>query len=194
MRKVEPSSELVERVRQWLAWSPGVGNAPDCPPIAETLLMTSEAAERWQHHAEEIDEKHDHESEAKAAIWARAAARSMKLAMVSVASRIQGDPGALWWASQRVEIGDIEWGIRLSNWLARSACEAIKARVVDKQQNKAKAFLSVIPPGGSVAAQILQKNHGISKGDLEQAAMELGLERREEKNSRGRPSIVYYRS
>ena len=155
--------------------------------------MTLEAAERWEHHAEEIDEKHDHESEAKAAIWARAAARSMKLAMVSVASRMQGDPGAVWWPSQRVEIGDIEWGIRLSNWLARSACEAIKARVVDKQQNKAKALLMTIPAGGSLAAQPLQRNHGVSKGDLEQAAKELGLERRIEKNSSGRPSVVYYR-
>jgi hypothetical protein len=194
MRKVEPSGELVELVHQWLAWSPGVGNAPDCPPVAEILLMSDDAAKRWQHHAEEIDEKHDHESEAKAAIWARAAARSMKLAMVSVASRIQGDPGAVWWPSQRLEIGDIEWGIRLSNWLARSACQAIGARVVDKQQNRAKALLMTIPAGGSLAAQPLQRNHGVSKGDLEQAAKELGLERRIEKNSSGRPSVVYYRN
>jgi hypothetical protein len=193
MRKTEPSQSLVDQVRDWLHWCPGAGDMPDAPPVPEMLLMTDDAMQRWEHHAEEIDQKHEAESEAKAAIWARVAARSMKLSMVSVASRLGVNPSTVWWPSIRIDLNDIEWGIRLSNWLARAACEAITARIPDKQSNRAYAILASLEDGVEVRARDIARKYGVSSGDLAEAAKMLNLEKIEKKMPKGKPAVYYKR-
>ena len=198
MRKTDPNAGLVQQVRQWVEWRPlGPGNIPDnLPPAPKTLDWGFGAEDRWVVHAEEIDAKHEGESEAKAAIWARVAARSLKLAMVSRCSRIDQDPGSADWGRVQIELHDIDWGIQLSNWLARAACEAIQKRGVDKQVQRAVALLqSALAKCEKVKVRDIVRRSNLTKGDVAEAAKMLGLtHKRESPETGGPPADYYYQS
>jgi hypothetical protein len=130
---------LSSDVREWLLWTPHALNPDDpMPPILE---MREDALERWNQHSDKIDEKMQRESESRAAIWGRVNARAMKLAIVHRCARMTDNPALIDWQFLRVELQDIDWGIRLANWLGRVACGLIRENVVDVQHERAKKIL-----------------------------------------------------
>jgi hypothetical protein len=135
--------------------------------------MTDEAIKRWDHHADAIDERMEHESESRAAIWGRVAGRAMKLAMVHRASRLDTDPGTTDWQFIRIELRDVNWGIHIANWLARVACALIRENVVDSQANRARHVLQMaVSKLGSVSRRDLMREFRSISGSEFTAAAE----------------------
>lgn len=188
---VEPPEELVARVRNWIEWNPvTTGDYPD-PAI---IRMSNEAKARWQQHAREINQRMKSETELRAAIWSRVAARTMKLALVHRCSRVDTPPAVTNWDFVLVELADVEWAVLLSNWLARIACGLIRENVYDKSCDKAKKILLKALESHSevIKRDILRAYRSLTAGDLQAAADELGLETFEIQTG-GRPKVAYRR-
>jgi len=170
-RAIPVPDRLAETVRQWMQWEPVSGNLGI--PASEIIEMTDEAIKRWDHHADAIDERMEHESESRAAIWGRVAGRAMKLAMVHRASRLDTDPGTTDWQFIRIELRDVNWGIHIANWLARVACALIRENVVDSQANRARHVLQMaVSKLGSVSRRDLMREFRSISGSEFTAAAE----------------------
>jgi hypothetical protein len=190
MEIVLPSENLIHRVSQWIKFAPG-GNLGAEYPHPEVIRMSPNALVRWKHHAMEIDEKMRSESESRAAIWARVAARSMKLALVHRAARIETDPAKTSFEFINIEIEDVNWAIKISNWLARIACGLVRENTIDRSLEAAKAILIEATKDGPVNARVLLRTYrSLSSGDLRAAASELGLVTRQDKSG-GRPKVFF---
>lgn len=181
-------------VRSWQQWSPSAGLLEK--PTPEVIEMVGQSMERWDHHADAIDERMEHESESRAAIWGRVAARAMKLALIHRAARIEDDPARIDWACVMIEKQDIDWAIKLANWLARVACGLIRENVVDSQAARARHVLeSVVMKLGSVSRRDLMREYrSISGSEFTSAAESLQAEGRIEivsEETSGRPKLVY---
>jgi hypothetical protein len=193
-RALPVPEHLAEVVRRWLLWEPSTGNLGI--PSPEVLEMTADAGARWDHHADAIDERMEHESESRAAIWGRVAARAMKLSMVHRAARLDMDPASTDWQFIRVELQDVDWGIQVANWLARVACALIRENVVDTQANRARAVLEIaVSKLGSVSRRDLMRDYrSISGSEFTAAAESLQAEGRIEignEETSGRPRVIY---
>jgi len=181
-------------VRSWQQWEPSVGLLSK--PTPEVIEMAGQSMERWDHHADAIDERMEHESESRAAIWGRVAARAMKLALIHRAARIEDDPARIDWACVMIEKQDIDWAIKLANWLARVACGLIRENVVDSQAARARHVLeSVVLKAGSVSRRDLMREYrSISGSEFTSAAEGLQAEGRIEitnEETNGRPKLIY---
>ena len=164
---------LADMVRKWIQWEPATGNLGI--PAAEIVEMTDDAIGRWDHHADAIDERMERESESRAAIWGRVAARAMKLSMVHRASRLDMDPGTTDWQFIRIELSDVNWGIHVANWLARVACALIRENVVDSQANRARHVLqmAVLKLGEVSRRNLMREFRSISGSEFTAAAESL---------------------
>jgi hypothetical protein len=186
---------LAEIVKRWMQWQPTGGLLEK--PKPEVLEMSTESLERWDHHADAIDERMEHESESRAAIWGRVAARAMKLALVHRAARMEDDPGSVDWLFVQIEKQDIDWGIRLANWLARVACGLIRENVHDSQAARARHVLeSAVLKVGSVSRRDLMREYrSISGSEFTAAAESLEAEGRIEIitdcSKPGKPRVIY---
>ena len=187
-----PSELLVNKIKSWLQFAPGGGNLSAENPIPQTVQMSVDAKARWQEHAKQIDEQMKNESEARAAVWARVAARSMKLALVSKCARMTVTPGTCHWEFEQIELKDVNWGIKLANWLAKIACDLVRENTIDKSKAKAKSvLLDAVSKGPVSSRDLLRAFRGLSAGDLSAAATELGLTIRRDKTPSGRTRVFY---
>lgn len=196
-RALPVPQDLEKAVREWLAWEPSNPIRQDIPkPV--TLEMSPEALERWEQHAEAIDDRMEGESESRAAIWGRVAARSMKLAITHRAARLQDDPGMVDWQFIRVEIGDVSWGIQLANWLARIACGLIRENLVDRQHERAKHVLLTAAQAGVTHRDLCRSFRSISASEFRAAAKDLessgAITVTTETPERGGPQSIVYKS
>jgi hypothetical protein len=190
---VKPSESLVAAVKSWTGFAPG-GNLATEFPETKTIQMSSDALERWDEHENNIDTKMDGESSSRAAVWGRVAARAMKYALIHRMARLEVTPAVCEFAFVMVEIQDVNWGIKLANWLARIACELIEQNTVDTGKAKAKAILLKAVEHGPVNANdLIRAARDLSSGDFASAAKELGLATRLEKSG-GRPRKYYERT
>jgi hypothetical protein len=186
----QPSETLVEAVKSWLEFEPG-GNLVATP---ETIRMSDEALNRWKQHAKDINQRMSSESELRAAVWSRVAARTMKFAMVCRCSRLEIEPAKCQWDFVQIELEDVQWAICISNWLARISCGLIRENVYDKSGSKAKQILmkAIEVNGEVVKRDILRTFRSLTAGDLQAAAEELGLET-SQVNTKGRAKTIYRR-
>jgi hypothetical protein len=187
----EPSEALIQAVKGWVDFEPkGGGNIIQTP---ETIVMSSAAVDRWREHARNINQRMKSESEMRAAVWSRVAARTMKLALVSRCSRLEVTPSLCQWDFVQVEVEDVSWAVCLSNWLARISCGLIRENVVDKSGNKAKLLLAKAiadSPKGVSRRALLIACRSLTAGDLQAAADEMGLQT-VNRSKGNKPSIWY---
>jgi hypothetical protein len=189
---VEPKPEMVQRVKDWIEFAPG-GNLVSEFPVPEVVRWSEDAFVRHKTHESDIDTRMRSESESRAAIWSRVAARSMKLALVHRASRLEVSPKTCQWDFVQVEMRDENWGIKLSNWLARTSCDLVRENTVDTGLAKAKAILVAATANGPVnASDLLRAHRGITAGDFKAAADVLGYVT-VGKKGKGRPKVFYER-
>jgi predicted transcriptional regulator len=163
--------QLVERVRSWIEWTPE--DFETGKPQPKSLMPTPECLLRITQHIQDIDKRMDAEFETRAAIWARVNARAIKLALVHRASRLDRDPGTVPdWASVRLELEDIDWGIKMANWLARTACSLIRETVVDSGATKTtqKVLKAITEAGSLTRQQLLSMMKSASAGEVSAAA------------------------
>lgn len=191
---IEPSDELVEIAKAWIAFAPG-GNLGSEFPKVKTIRMTPDAKQRWQEHALNIHNRMQSESESRASIWTRVAARAMKLALTHRVARLDCIPGELQWDFVQIEMQDINWGIKLANWLAKISCGLVQENTVDKSIARAKDILTkALETKKEVYKRdILRTFRGVSAGDLEAAAVELGLNTIQDR-TKGRPKVKFIRA
>lgn len=192
----EPPPELLETIRGWISFEPGIPGTPS--PLLPILKFSTEAEERWDEHEETIDKRMSEEGELRAAVWGRAAARSMKLAMVHRCARLEASPQSINWDFVYVEKRDVDWGICISNWLAKTSCDYATTKVGDFSGGKSAVVLEQIlkAAGGNWVSRstILRSARDLTAGDIGAAAkkLEAVIESREEKSrGRGRPSVEY---
>lgn len=192
----DPSEDLLGVVRGWLEYMPGGINAaayPE-PPI---LKFSEEARHRWESHEEAIDAKMMTEGELRAAVWGRVAGRSMKLALVHRCSRLETNPADTNWDFVYVEAADVEWGIKISNWLARTACDYASKRVGDFSSVAAVSALQQILKAANgewvSRSLILRRARELTAGDIGAAAKSLSanVQSRDLKKAKGRPETQY---
>jgi hypothetical protein len=145
----------------------------DITPKVHLMPITEDAETRYDDHRFAILDRMEKEPALRAALWGRTAARSLLLALCHRCSRM-ASPAEV--ASAAVESQDINWGIKLSNWLARIACELVEQNVVDKSVLLAKRVLeqlSAIDPRVS-SREALRRCRTLTAGDLDAAAETLG--------------------
>jgi len=193
MEIVDVPEELVHEAKGWVDFEPPEGGNLLRDPV--TLRMSAEGLTRWKSHARAIDTRMRDESELRAAIWSRVAARTMKLSLVHRCSRLGITPANAAWDFVQVEASDVEWAVKLSNWLANTACSLVRENVADRTGAKARTVLEAClaaNPDGVKRRDILRQYRSLTAGDLNAAAKQMGLV--EVNRSKGaRPSIWFER-
>ena len=186
----DPPEELTNLVKSWLEFEPG-GNLASEFPDPVKLAISAEAKDRWNAHAKGIRKRMDSESEIRAAVWGRVAARSLKFALVHRAALV-GEVEEI--TKVKLEISDLNWGIKLSNWLAQISCGIVCETMPDLGLSKAKeALLRALGESTQVSSRsVLRANRTLTAGDVSAAADKLGLQR-VNVMSGGRPKLYYCR-
>jgi hypothetical protein len=189
----EPSEGLIKSIRSWIDFRPGAGNLTDLHPDPVIVRMSDEAWVRWKEHDRAIDARMREESESRAAVWARVAARTMKLALVHRCARVEEVVSLVNFDYVQIEKVDIEWAVKVSNWLGRNACSLVKENTIDTELIKAKTILSEAIKHGRVnRGSLLAANRSLTSGAFDAAAKSLGLIKTKDKlGRRGRPPEYY---
>jgi len=177
----EVPNELASLVSEWFKFVPGSGasewgqgNLADINATAIRMKITPDAQDRWEEHSFAIDAKMEAESSQRSAMWGRTAARSLMLAMVHLCSRLASPTNV---GISAIESMDVNWGIRLSNWLSRIACDLVEQNMVDKSLMLAKKVLEGLDGKGPIPArEALRMCRSLTSGDLDSAATKLGFE------------------
>jgi hypothetical protein len=167
---------IIDKVKGWQAkpiFEVG-GSKPD--PFV--LRMDTEAEARWDAHRRAIHSRSAIEDDGRSSMWSRTAARSMKYAMLSRCSRESASIFNGFNAeghTTAIQIQDVDWAIRLSNYLTRQACGLIDINTINPHKNKAEmAIMDFVTKAGDwVNLRAIQHRRHISKGDLVSAAARL---------------------
>lgn len=128
-QKTAPPTALLERVKAWLDFSPGGNLLSTAFPSAVPLQHTEEAWSRYRQHGKQTEKSREGESEEAYALWCRTPEKTGKLAMLRACSRIVPENGRL----PVIEIGDVEWAIKLSNWITRNMLTRAGLYVAENQ-------------------------------------------------------------
>jgi hypothetical protein len=175
-KKGKCPDSLGASVKAWLNWYPSSGNMGAVNPTPVEICCTQEAQARWDSHQKEIRNRMSNEAESKAAIWSRVAARSMKLALVKRLSAIETLPGETNFDEVQIEIDDMEWAIKLANWLANISCGLALEAFGNRSLGKATAILRHAVSDGPKSRRDLTRMHRtVNAGDFHEAAIQLGL-------------------
>jgi hypothetical protein len=149
-------------VKAWIDLTAGSGNQSAMNPTAIVLQHTDQARARYLTHLQSIASKRMTESPFRAAIWSRAGERAGKFALLFAASRWDG-AGAM----PDIELGDVDAGIALSNYMTRRLLDQGDKFVAENEWDaKVKRVL-----------RIIADNDGISKTTLSRKTQ--GLQERE---------------
>lgn len=183
---------MANQLGAWIKWQPGFeGQYPD--PVM--IDMSPIAKHRWESYSDLIRDRMDDEAETRAAVWARVAARAMKLAIVHRCARFVGDPATIEQSGLEVESIDVEWGIKVANWLAKIACDLVRENVVDSKHNQVMALIiRGLQDGDRDRTWFLRQNRKLTAGDISAAAKQLeqeGLIVAREESTKGRPKTQY---
>lgn len=124
-----PPECLLDKVLSWINFAPGTGNLASMNYKAVKIQHTEEAWRRYTDHRKGTERKQAGESEEAVALWCRTPEKTGKLAMLRACSRICPEHGKL----PVVEIDDVEWAIKLSNWITRMMLERSGLYVAENQ-------------------------------------------------------------
>lgn len=142
-------SQLLAEVRAWLEYQPaGGGNLKKQNPIPTVLQYTAEAWDRYLGHTKAIVSGRPGESPVAAGVWRRTAEKTGKLAILSACSRQPPLGGVV----PTIELCDVDWGIRVSNWLTRCLLRQAGLYVAENQyEDSLKRILRMMPDWTSLS-------------------------------------------
>jgi hypothetical protein len=134
--------KLLSEVEAWLKYEPAsTGNLGKRSPVPTTLAHTPEAWERYLEHTRAIVKGKPGESSTAMGVWRRTAEKTGKLAILSACSRqppVSGQPPV-------IELRDVQWAIRLSNWLTRCLLVQAGLYVAENQhEDSLKRILRIL--------------------------------------------------
>jgi hypothetical protein len=121
----------MDGVRAWLNFSPDGGGmfGPMFSAKPVRLQHTEEAWRRYREHGKRTEKRREEESEEAYAIWCRTPEKTGKLALLRACSRVTPGGGAL----PAIEIEDVEWAIKVSNWVTRTMLRHAGLYVAENQ-------------------------------------------------------------
>lgn len=194
MQAADVPAELSDITSQWIDYLPG-GNLAGEHPQPNMLRMTNDARCRWLEHQDAIDAQMERETELRAAVWGRVAARSMKLALVHRVARLWS-PQACDWSCVEIEREDIDWGICLANWLARVCCQLISENFANTDHERVKlGILKAVADLGEVPVREFKKAwKTYPSNEIEAAAESLQNEGKisiSQRSTGGRPKLFW---
>lgn len=145
-----PPADLLEALRWWNEFRPG-GNLAGEHPQPRKIPHTPEASERFESHIAGINERRIKEHPLRAAVWSRSGEKVAKLALLHACSRARCLP-------ETITREDVDWGIRLGNWLTRRLLSGCADHVSENEvEAKAKRVLGLIPEKGITLESIGRK-------------------------------------
>lgn len=175
----EIPAELAASIRSWDQFLPPGNNLGEINPSVVSIPFSPEARARWREHEQKIDLRMENERAIRSALWGRAAARSMKLALTYRLARLAGPAELNEFSDVRIELNDINWGIAVSNWNTRLACSLIGEQIADTvgsmAQKKIETFIRAA--GGAVVRKrdIRRAFRSLDDGQITAAINELSL-------------------
>lgn len=133
----ELPASIVERVKWWIEYAPGKGNAVTKDnPVPQMLVYDDAARERFASHRLEIAKRRrDDENSEVSTLWSRTAEKTAKLALIFACSRAECEP------PKSIELQDVDRAIALSNWITRMMAAKVESHV---SESKYEAFLKKV--------------------------------------------------
>jgi hypothetical protein len=136
----KPPDELLAALRAWHDFRPG-GNLSCEHPTAHRIPHTPEAERRYETHTAAINERRIQEDGLRAAVWSRNGEKANKLALIHACSRAR-------WLPSEITLEDIDWGIKLANFLTRRLLLGCSENVSENAiEANAKRVLRIIGRG-----------------------------------------------
>ena len=184
-----PSKELIDALRWWNDFRPG-GNLAGEHPDPKRVPHTPEAAERFQGHIRAINERRRGEHQLRAAVWSRSGEKVAKLALLHACSRSLCLP-------ETVTLADVEWGVKLGNWLTRRLLVGCAEHVSENEtEARAKRVLGTIPESGITMNSLTRKTQWLRGRERDEILRDLigcGLVQTELVPSGARPATLLKR-
>ncbi len=152
---IDLPESMIEAARWWWKWMPGEAADHMLSPAPVTLTRSKAAYDRFWQYSSDISAKRIGEESTRAAIWSRAAEKANKLALIHCASRhVCEEP-------KSIELCDIDWAIKVVNWLTRQLIDGCNRYVARNQQEQtAKRVLRIIGdagPSGLTGTELARK-------------------------------------
>lgn len=189
-----PPADIIDEVKAWGQFKPGVGNLADVIPDPLTLDFSPEAERR----IDEFDARVDDvlaglTDEARRGPWVRASENARKLALIHACGSIGPRPGEL-----RIETESAGWGIEVVDHLARRTAFLCHHRIAsnpfERDRNAVRAFVRESSSRTASRTAIARKFRGLKSKDLTEvlgAEVEAGFLRPTEALTGGRPGTAF---
>lgn len=185
-----PPADLLEAMRWWNEFRPG-GNLAGEHPQPRKVPHTPEASERFESHIAGINERRIKEHPLRAAVWSRSGEKVAKLALLHACSRARCLP-------ETITREDVDWGIRLGNWLTRRLLSGCADHVSENEvEAKAKRVLGLIPASGISSRALSRRTQWLRSRERDEIVRDLigcGLVVQEQVPSKTRPKMVLKRT
>ena len=137
-----PPQTVIDAVKWWQEYRPGGGNLSSEHPQPKKVPHTPEADDRFLSHIKAINARRIKEHPLRAAVWSRSGEKVAKLALIHACSRSRCLP-------ETITREDVDWGIRLGNWLTRRLLAGCANHVSENEtEAKSKRILNMIPENG----------------------------------------------
>lgn len=184
---------IVERARAWLSLKTHDGNLAEMAGGSAPLevLRTEDADNRLNEHTMAISDRRMREDPIPAAIWSRAAEKTIKLALLFACSR---------WDGARVPVirlDDVNRAIRLNNWVTRKMLRQADRHVAgsefEQSINKVRTLLRS-RPGEWLLSEITRQTRWLRQKDRTEILLTLvmtGSVVQGERASGGRPAATF---
>jgi len=147
-------ADIIDRAHWWANLATHAGNLAAVSPRPFLIAHTHEARTRAIEHAKLINARQivEHGTEPqRAALWARTAENTNQLALLCACSRMLAGalPGDIDKPPPMIEIEDVDWAIKLSNWLTRNLVQKVAGFVGETPwEITLKKMLRAIPDEG----------------------------------------------
>jgi hypothetical protein len=140
---IDLPESMIDAAKWWWKWMPGEAADHMLSPAPIKLQRSKAAYDRFWQYFRDIASKRIGEDLTRAAIWSRSPEKANKLALIHCASRhVCTEP-------KSIEFEDIDWAIKVVNYLTRqliTGCERYVAR--NQQEQTAKRVLRIIGSAG----------------------------------------------
>jgi Bifunctional DNA primase/polymerase, N-terminal/Protein of unknown function (DUF3987) len=140
---IDLPESMIEAARWWWKWLPGEAADHMLSPAPVKLQRSKAAYDRFWQYFRDISARRIGEDLTRAAIWSRAPEKANKLALIHCASRhVCTEP-------KSIEFEDIDWAIKVVNYLTRqliAGCERYVSR--NQQEQTVKRVLRIIGDAG----------------------------------------------
>jgi hypothetical protein len=185
---------IIERARAWLNLKTHDGNLAEMAGGSAPLevLRTEEAETRLNEHTIKISGRRMNEDPIPAAIWSRAAEKTIKLALLFSCSRWDGATVPV------IRLDDVNLAIRLNNWVTRKMLRQADRHVAgsefEQSVNKVRTLLRSRPGEEWLLSEITRQTRWLRQKDRNEILLTLvmtGSVVQGEKPSGGRTATTF---